>query len=111
MSYARFGWWESDVYIFATTIDGREVIECCGCHVNDGASITCDGPQEMLDHVRGHREFGDHVPSDVDERLQWEIDHPDEEYRTDVVISADELMAEVERMQTLALRYLSGEEA
>lgn len=107
MSYARFAWDNSDVYIFAT-YDGT--IECCGCHINDGASITRDGPEGMLDHVKSHREFGDTVPSYVDERLEWEIAHPGEEYRTEVVESVEEIMAEVNRMQTLALKYLSGEE-
>ena len=78
MSYARFGWDGSDVYVF-THVGG--FIECCGCWLADDdteeyyhyASFQAYTTQEMVDHLKKHEETGHTVPSDVYDRL-WE-DH------------------------------------
>lgn len=82
MSYARFGWEGSDVYVFETFDD---TIECCGCRLietrlcPDCAAGDCPNPYccgfdytepfprlpnaaAMIDHLRDHQAAGDHVP-------------------------------------------------
>lgn len=69
MSYCRFA--EADVYIYASVNGG---IECCGCSLEEGKPFFNSPTEEgMLEHIAAHREAGDHVPLDVDERLKKEI--------------------------------------
>jgi hypothetical protein len=77
MSYARFGWNGSDVYIF---LHVGGFIQCCGCQFgNDGyGSYDAYSTQEMVDHLKKHEADGDHVPQDVYEGL-WE-DHDENTY-------------------------------
>lgn len=82
MSYCRFI--EADAYIFKST----RGLECCGCihapktkleipytdmfgleHEYEYESVWFLTAQEMLDHIAFHREQGDEIPLDVDERL------------------------------------------
>lgn len=88
MSYCRF--LEADAYIFLS----RRGLECCGCthaprtkldppqidmlgieHEYECDPVFFETAQEMLDHVAFHREQGDYIPQDVDERLK--ADFPD----------------------------------
>lgn len=78
MSYARFGWDNSDVYVFEH-VSG--FIQCCGCH------LTKDNPDELfgfadlktarlaLEHLDEHVKAGDTVPASTFERIKE--DHPD----------------------------------
>lgn len=82
MSYARFGWEGSDVYVYETSDD---MIECCGCRLietrlcpecvaGDCANPYCFGFEftepfprlptaaAMIGHLREHQSAGDHVP-------------------------------------------------
>jgi hemerythrin-like domain-containing protein len=80
MSYARFGWEGSDVYIFEH-VGG--FIECCGCSM---ASVDEDDPnaffgsarlntaREALDHLEEHVKVGDNVPMKTFQRIL--ADHP-----------------------------------
>jgi|SaaInl3SG_22_DNA_1037383.scaffolds.fasta_scaffold00923_30 hypothetical protein len=72
MSYARFGWDGSDVYIF---LHVGGFIQCCGCQFpNDGhGSFNAYTTQEMVDHLKKHEADEDFVPQKVYDRL-WE-DH------------------------------------
>lgn len=78
MSYARFGWDGSDVYVFVS-VGGW--IECCACilHEEDWASFQAKETQEMVDHLKKHQESGHHVPESVFERL-WEEHEENMEY-------------------------------
>lgn len=92
MSYSRWGWDGSDVYIYGTT--SSETIEpgaegnsitCCGCWLNDdddgfgpGADLTTYG--DLLRHISAHRAAGHHVPGYVDERIRAEIADPAEQW-------------------------------
>jgi len=86
MSYARFGWEGSDVYVFASS----HALECCGCRlqevelVEDPASFlggylkpvgevietNFTSNEEMIEHLLVHRAAGHTVPEDALERLR-----------------------------------------
>ena len=77
MSYARWGWDASDVYVFEA-ID--YMIECCGCdfttvkldkpytdmfgieHTHSTSSFFADTRGKMVEHLHNHIEKGDCVP-------------------------------------------------
>lgn len=64
MSYARFGWEGSDVYLFASAIAdvGVVEIECCGCWLS-GESVSFVTIEAVDDHLRLHEQAG-HVVVD-----------------------------------------------
>jgi hypothetical protein len=57
MSYVRFAWDGSDVYVYDSCSGG---IECCGCRF--GTSFNCQTPEEMIAHLATHRRAGHFVP-------------------------------------------------
>lgn len=68
MSYCRFGWDGSNVYVYETT-DGK--IECCCCALclsprpENLLGVECfiaDSPAEMIAHLEKHREARHNVP-------------------------------------------------
>lgn len=80
MSYARFGWEGSDVYVFL----GSEKLECCACHITPpikfdpprknffGTTITeasqsfyAETPAAMIEHLEQHVKAGDTVPEET----------------------------------------------
>lgn len=82
MSYARFGWDGSDVYVFLSSPSSK--LECCACsimpkvHHNppiinfSGISMSetvqsfyAETPQDMLDHLEQHVTAGDTVPEET----------------------------------------------
>ena len=80
MSYCRFGWEGSDVYIYMST---GGWIECCACSLQPTRRGTLLGEdfdihesfkaydtQEMIYHITQHREAGHHVPHYVEEELR-----------------------------------------
>jgi hypothetical protein len=76
MSYARFGWDGSDVYVF---LNVGGYFSCCACALNRGdngapfpASEEFGSTAAMLDHLEAHRAAGDTVPDDTLERLRDE---------------------------------------
>ena len=92
MSYCRFGWGGSDVYVFEHY---RGYLTCCGCimqhmeWVDDptypifqgylqpvGPPIQTDFHKrsEMIAHLRKHQAKGHTVPEKVFARLQHEIE-------------------------------------
>lgn len=94
MSYCRFGWDGSDVYVYA---DYRGQFCCCACSLNPSPPIENEGieppewlsplermrwhgplfpdstyvstEQEMIDHLLEHRRAGHTVPQDAIDRL------------------------------------------
>ena len=64
MSYSRFGWDGSDVYVFLS-VGGH--LECCGCLLSDEWSYATT--DEMIAHLEEHRAAGHHVPEDCIEDL------------------------------------------
>lgn len=78
MSYARFGWDGSDVYIYEH-VGG--FIECCGCSITepdgheDFGFFHAQTAREILTHIDKHIAQGDHVPDDCISRIKKE--HPD----------------------------------
>lgn len=72
MSYCRFAWYGSDVYVF----ESERGIECCGCHL-DG-DFVCGTPEEMIVHLGRHRRVGEFVPLFAIERLWCDVPGPDE---------------------------------
>lgn len=83
MSYARFGWEGSDVYVYEHFAG---FIECCGCWFQDWDGE--DFPQlktarEALEHLEKHVEAGHCVPDKTFERIRAEypdLDAPIEPY-------------------------------
>ena len=70
MSYCRFGWDDSGVYLFPTDAAGdRLVIECCDCAVH-GKSVLLTTWPEVEAHLSRHRAAGDGVPDYVDEDIR-----------------------------------------
>ena len=56
MSYCRFAWDGSDVYVF----ESERGIECCGCRFNE--DFVTDEPEQMIAHLARHRRAGHFVP-------------------------------------------------
>lgn len=90
MSYARFGWEGSDVYVFE---HAGGFIQCCACFLNeieDGEyfpdSANFKTPREALVHLDAHVAAGHCVPADTFERMREEykdcMDAPIEPYVT-----------------------------
>jgi esterase/lipase superfamily enzyme len=94
MSYARWGWDGSDVYVFTTkNVEGHYVVECCGCfsktvdvpykdffgieHNVEFSSFYAKTRKEIDDHLKEHQLKGDFVTEDTFEGL--EKDYPDSE--------------------------------
>lgn len=65
MSYARFGWGGSDVYIY---LDVGGYLCCCGCVLDK--PWRYDTTAEMLAHLDEHRRAGHCVPDDCVEELK-----------------------------------------
>lgn len=57
MSYVRFAWDGSDVYVYESCSGG---IECCGCFF--GQPFNCATAEEMIAHLATHRRAGHFVP-------------------------------------------------
>lgn len=70
MSYARFGWDGSNVYVFASSSG----IECCGCILSESSFRTTD-PALMLSHLLEHRQTGDVVPMTVEAEIAVDWAH------------------------------------
>lgn len=74
MSYARFGWDNSSVYVFGTrNWENKDVLECCGCIRNPQSFYAYD-EQEMIEHLEWHRSYGDVVPQSAIDMLIAERD-------------------------------------
>lgn len=68
MSYARFGWDDSDVYVFLN-ISG--FLDCCGCSLEAWGEMTrYETTADMLAHLEHHRHEGHTVPERCIERLK-----------------------------------------
>jgi hypothetical protein len=73
MSYARFGWDGSDVYVFAH-VGG--FLECCMCFLDDHqdeGSFQAGDTQSMVDHLKKHEASGHTVPESIYKDL-WDDD-------------------------------------
>jgi hypothetical protein len=65
VSYARFGWDGSDVYVYC---DVNGYLCCCGCDLSDDwRHYSTDA---MIAHLRKHVEAGHTVPDDVIPELE-----------------------------------------
>lgn len=60
MSYCRFAWDGSDVYVFESV----EGLTCCGCR-RDPSGFVCATPEVMIEHLAAHRRAGDYVPENA----------------------------------------------
>ena len=98
MSYARFGWEGSDVYVFTTRISGEPpqyAIECCGCLLERGEKLEtpevdffgitheysfsgfkASTSGEMIAHLKKHLALKHVVPQYAFDRIT--SDYPDE---------------------------------
>ena len=82
MAYARWGWDNSDVYLFGSVTrpppDDVHVIVCCGCLLarddpDDwlmSPSFDFETKAGILDHLQVHREAGHVVPESAIERIE-----------------------------------------
>ena len=65
MSYARFGWEGSDVYVY---LDVGGYLACCGCCLSD--YWRHDDTASMIAHLREHQAAGHHVPEETIAELE-----------------------------------------
>lgn len=73
MSYARFGWEDSDVYVFLA-VEGH--LECCSCQLTN-ATQRFASTAEMIDHLAEHTRQGHTVPKSTIEGLLAEAEEND----------------------------------
>lgn len=98
MSYARFGWNNSDVYIFTTrtsTNPDQYAIDCCGCMLDEGEPLEAPYKDmfgiehthayygfkaqtsgEMLRHLKEHRDAGHNITKETIQDILR--DYPDQ---------------------------------
>ena len=72
MSYARFGWEGSNVYVYA---DVGGYLNCCACILGDDGRFYSTG--EMLNHLVKHRMAGHTVPDSCIEELEADREEND----------------------------------
>ena len=91
MSYCRFAWDGSDVYVY----ESEEGIECCGCRLN-AYGTTTDTPEEMIMHLAEHKKAGHFVPFYAIEGLWHDIEGPNKAVRPEPenITKVKEMMAE-----------------
>jgi hypothetical protein len=68
MSYARFGWDGSDVYVFMSVGNAEHPggwLECCSCSLTTPRWFRAFSTAAMVRHLRAHADAGQHVPGDV----------------------------------------------
>jgi hypothetical protein len=105
MSYARFGWDGSDVYVFEHS---GGFIQCCMCIFSEGDenwNTDLKTAREALAHLDAHVDAGHHVPARTFERMREEykdcMDTPIEPYVTP---------PEVKERQRALMKELFGEQ-
>jgi hypothetical protein len=71
VSYARFGWYGSDVYVFAHVAG---VLECCACILSHEhwESFQASDTQTMVDHLKKHEDSGHSVPENIYKDLWYD---------------------------------------
>lgn len=71
MSYARFGWDGSDVYVY----ESDRGWECCGCisHEQTFGSFTTTDLDAFFAHLDEHRRAGHHVPDNVEPDIRDDL--------------------------------------
>jgi hypothetical protein len=68
VSYARFGWEGSNVYVFFNT---DHMLECCGCSLRAGRErIEFATVDEMVAHLGYHEHAGHTVPASCYEGMR-----------------------------------------
>lgn len=77
MSYCRFAWDGSDVYVYEDVSGGWT---CCGCRIGENRfnSPTIEG---MLLHLVEHKKAGDFVPRYAIESLWYDLPGPNDPVR------------------------------
>ena len=74
MSYARFGWDGSDVYVFRSTLQ----MECCGCWLRKRGEVAYfSTTAEILAHLDEHSAAGHTVCDDTLAELQADAEEND----------------------------------
>jgi hypothetical protein len=74
MSYARFGWDGSSVYVFLSSFG---YLECCGCSLTPNRFGEFLSTAEMVRHLQEHQERGHTVPPETFDRLREDADWND----------------------------------
>jgi hypothetical protein len=74
MSYCRFGWDRSNVYVYASD----EALHCCGCALKIPArdkwgDFNTRAFSEMIAHLEAHQAAGHNVPQYAFDRLRHEM--------------------------------------
>lgn len=104
MSYCRFGWGGSDVYVYGSD----RGLECCGCKISynedSGEWFSCDTPSEMLAHLAEHKKAGHFVPFYAIRRLWLDIEGPNKAVRPE-----PEIMTQTRLMMRAAMSELRKE--
>jgi hypothetical protein len=79
MAYSRF--FDSDIYIYPH-VGGY--IECCACWLNErldtglfGLSEKITNDEQLIEHIRQHRQLGHNIPDDLEEEILSDPDRYD----------------------------------
>lgn len=72
MSYARFGWDDSEVYVFMHVGGFLECSACLLAH-EEGEPFDANDTQTMINHLKKHESAGYNVPRHI-YALLWEDD-------------------------------------
>lgn len=108
MSYCRFGWDGSDVYVF----ESANGLACCGCRLHDDGFL-CAEPEEMIAHLVAHRRAGQFVPEHAIVGLWLDIPGAQRPRRVNRSFTLWSLMGEVtmrEHQMLIEYEKLSDEE-
>lgn len=76
MSYARFGWDDSDVYVFLSS----HGLTCQNCMLLDEdalSSFNASNTKDMVTHLKKHTKAGHNVPGDT---IQLLLDDDEENF-------------------------------
>lgn len=112
MSYCRFGWDGSDVYVYESCSGG---FDCCGCNLL--GDYNCATPEEMIAHLIEHRKAGQFVPDYAITGLWGDVAgakepvHPEPESMTESKRKLREVIGKSEESELERLRGLCAEAA
>jgi len=100
VSYCRFAWNGSDVYVYEHCDGG---FECCGCKLHPKGPWRYDTLEDMIYHLAQHKKAGHFVPFYAIKGLWFDIEgpnksvHPEPKLLTDTRRKMKQIMKEIRK--------------